>query len=142
MRQRPMQLLSRSDTIHLSACKPSFIPATMAAYIGVPQEESDAVAGLINFVCNIGSGMEFPRSPRPSPDALNPIRPCSPAILARQPHLSELYIFVCRIGYSCPRSQAHAGAWGHLYGVMLARASALSYLDTFGSSALLRASCF
>jgi DHA2 family multidrug resistance protein len=28
-------------------------------------------------------------------------------------------------------SQAHAGAWGHLYGVMLAQASALSYLDTF-----------
>ena len=34
-----------------------FIPATMAAYIGVPQDKSNAVAGLINFVRNIGSSV-------------------------------------------------------------------------------------
>ena len=34
-----------------------FIPATMAAYIGLPQEKSNAVAGLVNFMRNIGSGV-------------------------------------------------------------------------------------
>ena len=34
-----------------------FIPATTAAYIGVPQNKSDSVAGLINFARNIGSSV-------------------------------------------------------------------------------------
>jgi MFS transporter, DHA2 family, multidrug resistance protein len=34
-----------------------FIPATTAAYIGVPQHKSDSVAGLINFARNIGSSI-------------------------------------------------------------------------------------
>ena len=34
-----------------------FIPATMVAYLGVPQEKSNAVAGLVNFVRNIGAGV-------------------------------------------------------------------------------------
>jgi MFS transporter, DHA2 family, multidrug resistance protein len=34
-----------------------FIPATMVAYLGIPQEKSNAVAGLVNFVRNIGAGV-------------------------------------------------------------------------------------
>jgi DHA2 family multidrug resistance protein len=34
-----------------------FIPATMVAYLGLPQEKSNAVAGLINFVRNLGSSV-------------------------------------------------------------------------------------
>ena len=34
-----------------------FIPATMVAYLGIPREKSNAVAGLINFVRNIGSSV-------------------------------------------------------------------------------------
>jgi DHA2 family multidrug resistance protein len=34
-----------------------FIPATMVAYLGLPQEKSNAVAGLVNFVRNIGSSV-------------------------------------------------------------------------------------
>ena len=34
-----------------------FIPATMVAYLGIPQEKSNAVAGLINFVRNMGSSV-------------------------------------------------------------------------------------
>ena len=32
-----------------------FIPATTVAYIGQPQEKSDSIAGLINFMRNLGS---------------------------------------------------------------------------------------
>ena len=32
-----------------------FIPATTVAYVGSPQEKSNSVAGLINFMRNIGS---------------------------------------------------------------------------------------
>jgi len=34
-----------------------FIPATMVAYLGIPQEKSNAVAGLVNFVRNMGASM-------------------------------------------------------------------------------------
>src|SRR5882757_9795179 len=34
-----------------------FIPATMAAYLGIAQEKSNAVAGWVNFVRNIGSSV-------------------------------------------------------------------------------------
>jgi DHA2 family multidrug resistance protein len=109
-----------------------FIPATMAAYIGVPQDKSNAVAGLINFVRNIGSSM--------GTSAVT-------TILARRAQFHQAILAsdtgpASRMFQSSTSSfagslthalgsQAHAGAWGHLYGVMLAQASALSYLDTF-----------
>jgi MFS transporter, DHA2 family, multidrug resistance protein len=34
-----------------------FIPATMAAYVGIGQDKRNEVAGLVNFVRNIGSGV-------------------------------------------------------------------------------------
>src|SRR5262249_23063022 len=34
-----------------------FIPATMAAYIGLPREKSNEIAGMVNFMRNIGSGV-------------------------------------------------------------------------------------
>jgi DHA2 family multidrug resistance protein len=34
-----------------------FIPTTTAAYIGIPAEKNNSVAGLINFMRNIGSGV-------------------------------------------------------------------------------------
>ena len=34
-----------------------FIPATMVAYLALPQEKSNAVAGLINFVRNMGASV-------------------------------------------------------------------------------------
>jgi DHA2 family multidrug resistance protein len=34
-----------------------FIPATMAAYVGLPREKSNEIAGMVNFMRNIGSGV-------------------------------------------------------------------------------------
>src|SRR5258708_38993277 len=34
-----------------------FIPATMVAYLGLPRDKSNAVAGLVNFVRNMGSSV-------------------------------------------------------------------------------------
>jgi DHA2 family multidrug resistance protein len=34
-----------------------FIPATMVAYLGIPQDKSNAVAGWVNFVRNIGASV-------------------------------------------------------------------------------------
>ena len=34
-----------------------FVPITLASYVGIPQEKSNMVAGMINFMRNIGSGV-------------------------------------------------------------------------------------
>src|SRR5208282_2800070 len=34
-----------------------FVPITLAAYIGMPQEKSNTVAGMINFMRNMGSSV-------------------------------------------------------------------------------------
>src|SRR5213594_2350679 len=34
-----------------------FVPITLAAYVGIPEEKSNAVSGMVNFMRNIGSGV-------------------------------------------------------------------------------------
>src|SRR5205809_1729989 len=34
-----------------------FVPITLASYVGIPQEKSNMVAGLVNFMRNIGSSV-------------------------------------------------------------------------------------
>lgn len=109
-----------------------FIPATMAAYIGVPQEKSNSVAGLINFVRNIGSSV--------GTSAVT-------TLLARRAQFHQV-VLASRTVYdsalfqrstkSATESlhgalgpQARTGALGSLYRTMLSQASTLSYVDTF-----------
>src|SRR5262249_23195398 len=34
-----------------------FVPITLASYVGIPQEKSNMVSGIVNFMRNIGSGV-------------------------------------------------------------------------------------
>jgi DHA2 family multidrug resistance protein len=109
-----------------------FIPATMAAYIGVPQEKSNAVAGLINFVRNIGASV--------GTSAVT-------TVLARRAQVHQVML-ANHTGLVNPMFQATAAglrgsmrhamgnsagaaAYGRMYGTMLTQASTLSYIDTF-----------
>jgi DHA2 family multidrug resistance protein len=109
-----------------------FIPATMAAYIGVPQEKNNAVAGLINFVRNIGASV--------GTSAVT-------TILARRAQVHQVMLandtaIDSRVFQSSSASltgqmtrtiggQGQMGAYGRLYTTMQNQASTLSYIDTF-----------
>jgi DHA2 family multidrug resistance protein len=109
-----------------------FIPATMVAYLGVPQEKSNAVAGLINFVRNMGSSVGTS---------------VVTTILARRAQLHQVMLSNhTSLGDPIFRDSAtnlanqlgHAGsgnaqmqAYQSLYGAVKDQASALSYIDTF-----------
>jgi DHA2 family multidrug resistance protein len=109
-----------------------FIPATMAAYIGIPQEKSNAVAGLINFVRNIGSSVGtsavttiLARRAQVHQDMLAnhtslslPVFSNSAAALANQ---------FRHAGASQPQMRAYS----NIYESMRHQASILSYIDTF-----------
>jgi DHA2 family multidrug resistance protein len=109
-----------------------FIPATMVAYLGLPQEKSNAVAGLINFVRNIGASVgtsavttvlarraQFHQLMLASHTGLtNPAFQSSTAALGDQ---------LRRAGVDQPQLQAYR----RIYNSMQDQASTLSYIDTF-----------
>ncbi|HEX7360497.1 MAG TPA: DHA2 family efflux MFS transporter permease subunit [Bryobacteraceae bacterium] len=109
-----------------------FIPTTMVAYLGLPQEKSNAVAGWINFVRNIGSSV--------GTSAVTTIlarrAQLHQAMLASHTHVSNplfqqsvtsLAEQLRRAGAEHPQAQAYA----QIYGAMRRQASTLSYIDTF-----------
>ena len=124
-----------------------FVPLTMAAYVGMPAEKSNAAAGLINFTRNIGQSV--------GTSAVT-------TLLARR---SQYHQSVLAVYTHSPRFAAafagltsrlqHAGlnlhsaqqqALARMYGVVLGQAQALSYIDIYWllavTSALMFLLCF
>jgi DHA2 family multidrug resistance protein len=109
-----------------------FIPATMVAYLGLPRDKSNAVAGLINFVRNMGASVgtsavttilarraQVHQVMLASHTSLsNPLFRASAASLAAQ---------LRRAGVGPAQTQAYS----RIYRTMQNQASALSYIDTF-----------
>jgi DHA2 family multidrug resistance protein len=109
-----------------------FIPATMAAYLGIAQEKSNAVAGWVNFVRNIGSSV--------GTSAVT-------TILARRAQVHQVMLAShTSLGNSAFQSAAVAladrlkrggvrepqlQAYGRVYDVMQNQAMTLSYIDAF-----------
>ncbi len=109
-----------------------FIPATMVAYLGIPQDKSNAVAGLVNFVRNVGASVgtsavttvlarraQFHQVNLSNSTGLgNPAFQSAAASLANQ---------LRQAGVDQPQTQAYR----RLYESMLNQAMTLSYIDTF-----------
>jgi MFS transporter, DHA2 family, multidrug resistance protein len=109
-----------------------FVPLTMAAYIGMPESKSNAAAGLINFVRNIGQSV--------GTSAVT-------TLIARrsQYHQSVLTVYtrshrfdvavaglasrLTHIGLSM--HSAHEQALARMYSMVLSQAQALSYVDVY-----------
>ena len=110
-----------------------FIPATMVAYLGIPQEKSNSVAGLVNFVRNMGSS----------------VGTCAvTTILARRAQVHQVMLanhtgltnpslqnstagLAAQLSVSGGHPQGQMMAYGQLYRTMQNQASVLSYIDTF-----------
>jgi len=111
-----------------------FIPSTTAAYIGIPAEKNNAVAGLVNFMRNIGSSVgtsvvttllarraqlhQGRLVERASP--LNPNFTSSISGLAQQ---------LMHSGMNFADAQKHALA--RFYASLQAQATTLAYVDTY-----------
>jgi DHA2 family multidrug resistance protein len=109
-----------------------FIPATMAAYIGVPQEKNNAVAGLINFVRNIGAslGTSAVTTVLARRAQVHQVMLANHTVLSDRVFQNSANGMTGRMHHALG-AQARAGAYGSLYGTMRAQASTLSYIDTF-----------
>jgi DHA2 family multidrug resistance protein len=109
-----------------------FIPATMAAYFGVPQEKNNAVAGLINFVRNMGSsvGTSAVTTILARRAQVHQVMLASHTALADRMFQDSSESFSRMLTRSFG-PQAQMGAYGTLYNTMLSQASTLSYVDAF-----------
>ncbi|MDQ2776883.1 MAG: DHA2 family efflux MFS transporter permease subunit [Acidobacteriota bacterium] len=110
-----------------------FIPATMVAYLGIAPEKSNAVAGLINFVRNMGSSVGTS---------------VVTTILARRAQVHQVMLashtsntlpefnnrvngLAGQLAQGGPAAQAHMQSYARIYRSMQDQAMTLSYIDTF-----------
>jgi len=111
-----------------------FVPATTAAYLGIGEDKSNAVAGLVNFTRNIGSSVGTSMVT---------------TLLARRAQLHQSYLGAHATSYdpafrsqvnSLAQSLVHSGlsvpdakvqAYDRIYQSLLAQSQTLAYIDTY-----------
>lgn len=111
-----------------------FVPITLVAYVGIPAEKSNSVAGMINFMRNIGSSVGTS---------------LVTTLIARRAQFHQSTL----VGHTTPGNQsfqnlinglarqlAHSGmslheaqtqAYARIYRAVQAQAATLAYIDTF-----------
>jgi DHA2 family multidrug resistance protein len=111
-----------------------FIPTTAAAYYGMPKDKSNAVAGLVNFMRNIGAsvGTSVVTTVLARRDQFHQERLGSNLTSDNLFFRSTVDGISNRLQKSgmSPHDALH-GAYGRLYQNLQLQASTLSYIDTF-----------
>jgi len=111
-----------------------FVPINLASYVGMPAEKSGSVAGLINFMRNIGSSIGtsmvttiIARRAQFHQDYL--VAHTTPAQVPFTQAAHDLAVRLTGLGLDASRatSQAHA----RLYGELIGQATTLAYIDAF-----------
>jgi DHA2 family multidrug resistance protein len=122
-----------------------FVPITLAAYIGMPAEKSNAVAGMVNFMRNMGSSVGTSivttlidrRSEYHQSVLVSHTTPGSQSFQNLVDGAKQLYI---HSGMSPP--DALHKAYASIYQMVQAQAATLAYIDTFMVLAVISAIMF
>jgi DHA2 family multidrug resistance protein len=111
-----------------------FVPINLVSYIGMPAEKSNSVAGLVNFMRNIGSSIGTSMVT---------------TLIARRAQIHQEYLaahtspgqptfalaakaLAARLAVSgLDASRAASQAYGRLYQALIVQATTLAYIDTF-----------
>jgi DHA2 family multidrug resistance protein len=111
-----------------------FVPITLVSYVGMPAEKSNSVAGLVNFMRNIGSSIGTSMVT---------------TLIARRAQFHQVYlaahataghpVFVQAVQGLAARlaasgvdtSRATRQAYGMVYRALIGQATTLAYIDTF-----------
>ncbi len=111
-----------------------FVPITLAAYVGMPTEKSNAVAGMVNFMRNMGSSVGTSmvttliarRSQYHQSILVSHTTPGNPN---SQNAINGLAQLLVHSGLSSPDAQRRA--YASIYQTVQAQAATLAYIDTF-----------
>ena len=111
-----------------------FVPITLVAYIGIPPDKNNAVAGIVNFMRNIGSSVGTSlvttliarRSQFHQQTLIDYARPGNPNFQNSANGLAQ------RLAHSgVGAHEAKMGAYARIYRAIQAQATSLAYIDTF-----------
>jgi DHA2 family multidrug resistance protein len=111
-----------------------FVPITLVAYIGIPPEKNNAVAGIVNFMRNMGSSVGTSlvttllarRSQFHQQILIDHIRSGDPQLRGAVTGLSQ------QLAHSgLDKHSAQLTAYANVYQLVQAQASAVAYIDTF-----------
>jgi DHA2 family multidrug resistance protein len=111
-----------------------FVPITLVAYVGISPEKNNAVAGIVNFMRNMGSSVGTSlvttliarRSQFHQARLVENARAGNPVF---QNSVSGLTQRLAHSGLSA--HDAQMGAYARIYRSLLAQAGTLAYIDTF-----------
>ncbi len=111
-----------------------FVPITLVAYIGIPPERNNTVAGIINFMRNMGSSVGTSlvttliarRGQFHQQVLIDHIRPDNPNF---QNSLNGLAQYLAHAGVGA--HEARLQAYARIYQSVQAQAASLAYIDTF-----------
>src|SRR5271163_977231 len=115
-----------------------FVPITLVAYVGMPPEKNNSVAGIVNFMRNIGSSLGTSmvttiiarRSQFHQFRLVQNARPDNPSFQNSMNGLKSLFL---HSGVSGSGPDAEAGALARIYEAVQAQAATLAYVDVFRS---------
>ena len=127
-----------------------FIPASLAAYFGMSEEKGTSIAGLINFVRNIGSsvGTSFVTTILARRTQLHQSVLASAVTVDRSSFGPAVSGLAMRLGQGgLDRVSARGRAYATIYVEMMRQAGAMSFLDAYwllgvGSAAMVASAFF
>lgn len=122
-----------------------FVPITLVSYIGMPPEKSNAIAGLLNFMRNIGSSIGTSMvttliARRAQVHQAYLVSHVTPGNLTLQQAITALAQRLNVAGLES--SLAQRQAVGRIYRETIAQATTLAYIDTFSILAVVAAIMF
>jgi len=111
-----------------------FVPINLVAYIGMPTEKSNSVAGLVNFMRNIGSsiGTSMVTTLIARREQFHQVYMAAHTTPAKAPFTLWVKGLAARLSVAgLDASLASRQAYGRIYGALVRQATTLAYIDTF-----------
>jgi MFS transporter, DHA2 family, multidrug resistance protein len=118
-----------------------FVPVTLAAYVGLPAEKSNAIAGMLNFMRNLGSsvGTSMVTTLVARRAQVHQVTLVAHTYASNRRFTGQVESLARRYGLNGPRTAGDKAAYAMMYRALIAQATTLAYLDTFALLAALAA---
>ena len=111
-----------------------FVPITLVSYVGMPAQKNNSIAGLVNFMRNIGSsiGTSMVTTLIARRAQFHQVHLAAHTTLGQPTFTQAVKALAARLGASgVEASRATSEAYARLYQSLIGQATTLAYIDTF-----------
>ncbi len=111
-----------------------FVPINLISYVGMPTEKSNSIAGLVNFMRNIGSsiGTSMVTTLIARREQFHQEYLAAHTTLGKPAFILAAKALAARLAASgLDATRASSQAYGRIYGELIGQATTLAYIDTF-----------